>query len=576
MIVSTRPFSALLAALPFAAPLAAQTPVYTTDGAKDGARYGHAVSGIGDRDGDGFADVLVGEPFDSTFKPGAGAVHVVSGRTGLAVGVVRGDGTSDYLGWSVAAAGDVNADGVPDFIAGAPGACAGGQIGYARVYSGADASPLHTVVGESVFDLFGFAVSGIGDVDLDGFADFAVGAHEFCNGALTPGYVKAYRGDGGAEIWRTPGDDPYDGFGWDLAPLGDYQGDGVPDVLVGAPGNDGAGYDSGRFYVLSGTDGAVLYFETGEAGLHSSGWSVTGLGDADQDGMVDYAIGVPGEQDPAPSPSPPGGDSPHPSEYGKVQIHDGASQSVLYEVYGPQAFDHLGWAVAGLGDVNADGAPEVVAAATRHDVQTTGLSLGPAYLEVVSSADGGVLYHIEGPTNPENFGVDVAATGDVNGDGVPDFVFGSEGLALTPGLARVYSGRNLELSSAIHVASIAAAESQDLMIETGAFKGGVPYQVVGSFAGTTPGFPLLPTSVVLPLNKDVYTNFTFKNPNSAVLQNSKGFLDPTGAAVTTFTPPAAHASFLIGKTVHHAVVLLDPVSGLATFASNAVPLTILP
>jgi hypothetical protein len=545
---------------------AAQTPIYHLKGNAAGERFGADVAYLPDRDGDGRDELLIGAPLDGTAFVQAGAVRVLAGANGIVVGTLYGDAAGDRLGRSVAPAGDVDADGVVDFIAGAPSECGFPNVGYARVFSGATLATLFTVHGDTFLDRFGHAVSGAGDQDLDGHADFAVGAQSFCGGFDLNGYVRAYSGATGLMRWEAGGDGKWDSFGISLDALGDHDQDGIPDLIVGAPGSDVGGYDAGRFYVLSGVDGSKLYVEEGEAGLHYSGFDVCGIGDADLDGVVDYAIGVPGEQDNFPE------EGPHPAEFGKVQIMSGASRALLFETYGPDALDHLGWAVALAGDLDADGYPEVAAAATRFDVQTTKLSLGPPYVEIVSTATGLTVQHLEGPVTAENYEVALAAGGDVNGDGTPDVVLGSSAGALTAGFAEVLSGRELELSSDIYVLAGPKAKQQPLVVGGVDEYAGQFYRVLGSFSGTSPGFEL--DGVHVPLNPDDYLTYTLDPPKGKTLKHSTGIVGKK-KPMPTFRLTAPLGAELAGLTVNHVVVIYGA-DGHVACVSAPVPVTVIP
>ena len=96
------------------------------------------------------------------------------------------------------------------------------------------------------------------------------------------------------------------------------------------------------------------------------------------------------------------------------------------------------------------------------------------------------------------------------------------------------------------------------------------YMLLGSISGTTPGIFILP-GVVLPLNFDVYTQFTFSFPNSGLLSNSMGTLNGQGQATATFNLPATGNPGLVGLTIDHAFVNL-PVN----FVSEAVQVEITP
>src|SRR5262245_60032407 len=87
------------------------------------------------------------------------------------------------------------------------------------------------------------------------------------------------------------GEAPTDQFGWAAERLGDINGDGAEDFIVGAPSSTaGGGLNAGRAYVYSGRDGTPLNVVTGAPG-DRTGYSVAGIPDTDGDGVGDYAIG---------------------------------------------------------------------------------------------------------------------------------------------------------------------------------------------------------------------------------------------------------------------------------------------
>jgi len=267
-------------------------------GTQPGETFGRSVARLrGDADGDGHDDVLVGAwLFDAPSLEDSGRAFLVSGATGLPLHQWRGLGAGDVLGIDVRAAGDVDADGVPDAILGAyqykgtPGTGVG--PGYAQVRSGADGRLIHTLEGEEFEDFFGHSVSGAGDVDGDGFDDLVVGSYGDDDFGIKSGNALVFSGQTGEVLYKLWGDSVDDRFGYAVSGVGDVNGDGLSEIVVCAYRNDDGGTDSGSVYVFNGPDGALLEKLDGDDAGDLFGWSVAGAGDADGDGFLDVLVGA--------------------------------------------------------------------------------------------------------------------------------------------------------------------------------------------------------------------------------------------------------------------------------------------
>ena len=152
-----------------------------------------------DVDGDGRADLAVGAKWNDQAGSGAGSVHVFSGADGSPLFTLRGAASGDSFGSSLACAGDIDNDGVNDLIVGALGADAPGtNAGAATVFSGVDGGELLHFTGLAAGDGFGVSVAGVGDMDGDGRADVIVGAHGNDANGASAGCARIFSGlDGG-------------------------------------------------------------------------------------------------------------------------------------------------------------------------------------------------------------------------------------------------------------------------------------------------------------------------------------------------------------------------------------------
>jgi len=251
--------------------------------------FGWSVANAGDVDGDGVPDQIVGSspgPWIGT----TGRVFLFSGADGSLLLEIDGPADASGFGMAVAGPGDTDGDGVPDVAVGAPYTRHGGASnGAVFLYSGASGALLHRMDGGGQL---GKALAGPGDVDGDGCADLLVGApvaHTF--GGPGAGSLALYSGRTGTLLLQVFGQVESGQLGRAVAPIGDVDGDGTPDLLAAAYGYEGP--DSQGAHVFSGRTGWTLIHAHGPPDV-AAGASLAAAGDMDGDGIQDILVGAPG------------------------------------------------------------------------------------------------------------------------------------------------------------------------------------------------------------------------------------------------------------------------------------------
>jgi len=262
-------------------------------------KFGASVADAGDLDGDGHDDLAVGAPGAAIAGEAAGRVYVFAGAAGARTPahVLEGH-AGELFGTAVAAAGDVNADHRADLVVGAPGV---GGIGRAYVFDGGPAfggAPDRTL-NAGIPGPFGLVVAGIGDVNGDGAGDLLVSAPPLPGGNGSDAVHLFFGSPSPGRLDRLilEGESVGDGFGSSFAPLGDVDHDGFADFAIGAPLADRSGGDAGAVFIYFGTSrfvpvpGLVI---DGRAPDEFLGSALAGGTDLDGDGVPDLVIGAPG------------------------------------------------------------------------------------------------------------------------------------------------------------------------------------------------------------------------------------------------------------------------------------------
>jgi hypothetical protein len=409
----------------------AATDAVWIDGEAGDYELGQALAFM-DANQDGIDDLLIGAP---GYNGERGAVYLHLGRAGqmpdpTPTRLYATLGVFDWQGTSLAA-GDLNGDRLEDLVAGAPGAGVGGEI---RIYCGvAGTSPSTTpcaTLSGVLGDFLGASVAVLGDVNGDGIADLAAGAPYHRVGTIEFGAVYVWLGttDGidGAPDATILGPQAGAEFGKVIARTGDVNRDGFADLAVAAPFFDNGGLaNAGGVWVYHGRQAAPpdttadRQLLGGEA-LALFGYGLAGAGDTNGDGYADLIVGQPYRDV--------GG-----SNTGRAILYRGSvtgiSTSASWTVDGTAADEHLGWTVAGGGDVNGDGLADVLVASPDAETLYLGTpqaTAGKARLFFgssagISEAPEPVLGMLEGG----RLGRAAAMAGDINGDGFADPVLGA-------------------------------------------------------------------------------------------------------------------------------------------------------
>jgi len=387
-------------------------------GCPSGGMTGRQNYTAGDVDGDGYDDLLISGWKCTETRPYQGKAYLFLGRAEIEWGhdmpvddadaSFLGEQAYDFASYYVSTAGDVNGDGLDDFLVTSPqNGSAGAESGQVYLILGRSQAdwgvnqPLAladaTFVGEEAGDRAGRSATGVGDVNGDGYDDFLIGSIVSPDGGVGAGESWLILGRAAADwgmhynlseadasfLGETAGDEAGRRVAW----AGDVNGDGLDDMIVGASRNDQAGAEAGKTYLILGRPAA--------------------------DWGMDFSLA-------------------------------GADAAFLGESSGDQS----GRRVSGAGDVNGDGYDDLLIGAPHN--ARSGMNAGAAYLVYgLPAADWGTAFSLSqadviyvGEAADYFTGYDVARAGDMDGDGIDDLLIGAycgKGQA-APGRAYVIYG----------------------------------------------------------------------------------------------------------------------------------------
>lgn len=387
--------------------------------------FGASGEQIADVNDDGVNDILVGAPGEDSRFDGiplsdeAGRVHLLSGADGT---VLRSFNTPEedqsdrfgaQFGRAITSLPDLTGDGRPDVAASAP--LENSQNGAVYLLDSADGSLLLELVAPvNPFNAqFGLSMARVGDLSGDGVDDLLIGSPvEQRDDVAASGQAHVFDPTTGNVVITVVSPNPEQSFGRRVASAGDVTGDGVDDLLIGAPLEDVTGLDNGRAYVFSGANGALVHTLLSprpQFGTDLFGDAVSGIGDVTDDGVPDLLVGAPRE------------DVGGTNAAGHVHLFDGATGAALRSLTSPQVTEgnFFGQTVAGFDDLDGDGRDDVLVGNAGVNDEAT------AY--VMSSLDGRTLLSIAVPTMPGDTEqvATVARIGDRTGDDVADIFVGN-------------------------------------------------------------------------------------------------------------------------------------------------------
>ncbi len=258
------------------------TVLYTLLPSFSNGEFGHSLEAVGDLDGDGVTDLLVGAP--ATFNDD-GRLYAYSGASGAQLFQSSIPDPASAFGWRIVDLGDQDGDGVSDFAAAAPAADSlfGNDYGRIYVFSGATQNVIIALGGAGPDRFLGEELARIGDLDGDGRADLLASSWDPISGHS---FVEAFGSNGWVRLWSSSS---FFAGAPSLLGLGDWNGDGLSDLVAGAYGNL-VNTTYGGIAVLSGADGSFVDLFLPPPGFDFFGERLSLVGDVARDGEPEFLV----------------------------------------------------------------------------------------------------------------------------------------------------------------------------------------------------------------------------------------------------------------------------------------------
>lgn len=518
--------------------------------------FGSVLAAAGDVDADGIEDLIASDRGEYAY--GQPLIRILSGLDGSVIREVfaPGVGWTNNFGKQLAGGGDWNGDGHAEVLIFDPSFVSGGLPGAVLVVSGADGTELTRVLPPAADGAI--SLGEVGDLNLDGIPDFGLGGDPAsgANGRVHPGCVNFYAGGTAALIHRVEGFHSNSEFGFSMAPVDDINAnpDGIPDVLVGSPGlSASSGYSNGAVYAISGATGGLLRTFRSRRTELDVGTAIAAAGDVNGDGRPDVLCGdLDGEI--------------FGSHCGAVIVFSGADSSELLGLDGPEYGAEFGAAVDGGSDWDGDGLADLLISAPDLWHQD-GYEAGAVF---VYRQSGELIATIWGSPTYVRGGEQAVFISDLTGDARSDVAFGvpsDHSASSRKGAVNVY-GAHPWLLLDPPIGSTASAELLVLRAELPAQHAGWSYRVLASL-GPRGSFQY---GVNIPVQPDRLARqfATLHYPPDLAHAGLSGVFDANGEAIAFLAIPSLLMANMAGRSLFFCIVAMPPGASLPAVASGGV------